>query len=495
MAIKSGYQNKDHILLPAIIAACVAIFIVDIQFPLGVAGGIPYEIFVLATYWTKRKRYTVGAGALASLLIVIGFILSEFSGYIFMAIANRTMTVIVIWISVWFVNNYKASLEQVQKSEKRISALFEAATEGIIISDVNGKIVMVNEKTEELFGYSREELVGKRIEALVPQRHASHHEKYRRQYFENPEPRPMGQGRDLFGLKKNGEEFPVEISLNYFENDEGKFFISYVVDITQRKSAENQLLKAHRELKQKAIELKQSNEELEQFAYVASHDLQEPLRMVASYTELLARRYRDKLDEDANDFIGYAVDGARRMQKLLNDLLQFSRVGTRAKPFKPVDIQEVVGHAIQNLDYFINENNAEIIINSDLPRLSVDQTQLTQLFQNLLHNAIKFRGETRPHIQVNAEEQENHWRFSVADNGVGIPEQYQERIFVIFQRLYNRDEYEGSGIGLAICKKIVERHDGSIWMESIPGKGTTFYFTISKSLESKENSLEPLIGN
>ncbi|HKK44070.1 MAG TPA: ATP-binding protein, partial [Balneolaceae bacterium] len=443
---------------------------------------------------TSRKRYTVGAGFLATLLIVVGFIASETTEYIFMSMTNRMMSITVIWISVWFVNNYKASLEQIKKNEKRMSALFEAATEGIIISDVDGKIVIVNKKTEELFGYSRQELVGKGIETLVPRRYESRHKKYRQQYYKNPEPRPMGQGRDLYGLTKSEEEFPVEVSLNYFETDEGKFIISNVIDISQRKEAEDQLLKAHRELKQKAIELKQSNEELEQFAYVASHDLQEPLRMVASYTQLLARRYKDKLDADANDFIAYAVDGAHRMQQLLNDLLQFSRVGTRAKPFKLVDLKKVVEDALQNIEKLIDENDAEILIGSEFPSLSVDKTQLTQLFQNLVHNAIKFRGKARPEVRINAEELETHWQFSVADNGVGIPQKYQERIFVIFQRLHNRDKYEGSGIGLAICKKIVERHNGKIWMESTLGKGTTFYFTISKELESKENNVEELFS-
>jgi len=467
-----------------VVLASAVVFFIDIQLPLGVAGGIPYELFVMATYWTKRKRYTVGAGALATILIVVGFILSEFSGFILMSVANRLMSISVIWASVWFVNNYKTSLEEIQKSEKRISALFEAATEGIIISDLDGKIVMVNKMTEELFGYPRKELKGQKIELLVPKRFKTKHQHRRQQYYDNPEPRPMGQGLDLHGLKKDGEKFPVEISLNYFETDEGKFVISYVVDISQRKITENKLLLAHKELKQKAIELKQSNEELEQFAYVASHDLQEPLRMVASYTQLLARRYKDKLDEDANDFIDYAVDGAERMQQLLNDLLQFSRVGTRAKPFKRVETKKAVDDALKNLEKFIDENEAEINIESELPKLSGDQLQLTQLFQNLIHNAIKFRGKAQPKVWINASDQKKYWEFRISDNGIGIDPKYQKRIFVIFQRLYNRDAYDGSGIGLAICKKIVERHGGKIWMDSTPGEGTTFYFTIAKGLES-----------
>lgn len=486
MSKRPTFLTSEHLLLAGVIIASAAAFIIDVQFPLGIAGGIPYVLIVMATYWIKSFKISVAAGGLGTLLVVAGFFISEPSDYFFLAGANRLMTIIVLWASVWFVNRYKTSLQRIQKSEKRISALFEASTEGIIISDVNGNIVMVNEKTEELFGYPREELFGEPIELLVPGRYRSGHKRYRQNYYEDPEPRPMGQGRDLYGLKKNGEEFPVEISLNHFETDEGKFVISYVIDITQRKTAENQLLKAHRDLKQKAAELKRSNDELEQFAYVASHDLQEPLRMVASYTQLLARRYKDQLDEDANDFIDYAVDGAERMQQLLNDLLQFSRVGTSTKPFTNVDLKEVVEKSLQNLEKYIEEHEAKITIETSLPELTVNELQLIQLFQNLIHNAIKFRGDQPPKVWINAEEQDNRWQFSVTDNGVGIDQRHQDRIFMIFQRLHNRNKYEGSGIGLAICKKIVERHGGIIWVDSTPGEGTTFYFTIAKELDSPQ---------
>lgn len=486
MANRSKILEFNHLLLAGVVVTSLVVFIIDIQFALGVAGGIPYVLLVMATYWHKKKRVTTGFGIIATILIITGFVLSEPSEYLLISIANRVMTIVVVWAAVWFVNNYKTSLNEIQKNEKRISALFEAATEGIIISDLDGNIIMVNEKAEELFGYPREELIGKQIEALVPKRYRNGHKKHRHGYYENPEPRPMGQGRDLYGLSKRGEEFPVEISLNHFETDEGRFVISYVIDITQRKKAEDKLLKAHRELEQKAIELKQSNDELEQFAYVASHDLQEPLRMVASYTQLLARRYKDQLDEDANDFINYAVDGAQRMQQLLNDLLQFSRVGTRSKPFERTNLEEVVNNALQNLEKFIEENQAEITVESPLPVLSADKLQLTQLFQNLVHNAIKFRDDERPTVRIEAEEQDVNWQFSVSDNGVGIDKKHQDRIFMIFQRLHSRNEYEGSGIGLAICKKIVERHGGDIWVESAPGEGTTFYFTIGKELKSQQ---------
>lgn len=486
MSKRPVISNINHILLAGVAVISIAVFLVDIQFPLGVSGGIPYVLLVMATYWHERRRYTVAAGVVATLLIVAGFFLSESSEYRYITGTNRAMAIVVIWAAVWFVNNYKMSLAEKEKGEKRISALFEASTEGIIITDLNGTIVMVNEKIEDLFGYPRKKLVGRQIEILLHPKNKDARPDYWQLYYEkNANTRQIGLGHDLYGVRKNGEKFPVEITLNFFKTDEGRFVISYINDITDRKAAEDQLLKAHRELKKKALELKQSNDELEQFAYVASHDLQEPLRMVASYTQLLARRYKNQLDEDANDFIEYAVDGAQRMQQLLNDLLQFSRVGTKAKPFKPLHVMNVVDKSLRNLEKYIEENDADIKIESELPVLAGDNLQLIQLFQNLIHNAIKFTDHNHtPRVRINAKEYGDHWQFSVSDNGVGIDKQHEKRIFMIFQRLHNHDKYDGSGIGLAICKKIVERHEGDIWLDSIPGEGTTFYFTIAKGLET-----------
>jgi light-regulated signal transduction histidine kinase (bacteriophytochrome) len=223
---------------------------------------------------------------------------------------------------------------------------------------------------------------------------------------------------------------------------------------------------------------------LELFAYIASHDLQEPLRMVASYTQLLARRYKGKLDSAADEFIAYAVDGATRMQVLINDILAYSRVGTKGQEFRPTSCKTVFDEVLKGLQKTIGESNAEITCDY-LPTVSADETQLGQLFQNLIINAIKFKSNHSPRIHISAEENKKEWIFSVKDNGIGIDPQFAERIFVIFQRLHGRTEYPGTGIGLAISKKIVERHGGRIWMESELGKGSTFCFTIPIKGESQ----------
>jgi light-regulated signal transduction histidine kinase (bacteriophytochrome) len=246
--------------------------------------------------------------------------------------------------------------------------------------------------------------------------------------------------------------------------------VHLAVELDERRRAEQQLARYTQELAR-------SNAELEQFAYVASHDLQEPLRMVASFTQLLSKRYQGRLDQDADEFIGYAVDGATRMQRLINDLLAYSRVGTRGKPFQLRDGNDVFRQARDNLAKAIEDSGA-LIFTDHLPYVRGDETQLIQLFQNLMANAIKFHGPEPPQIEVSAGKNGREWVFVVKDNGIGIAPEHRERIFSIFQRLHQRSEYPGTGIGLAMCKKIVERHGGRIWLESEVGAGSTFYFTI-----------------
>ncbi len=249
----------------------------------------------------------------------------------------------------------------------------------------------------------------------------------------------------------------------------------------EKRQADEELRRSHEELERKVEErtadLVRSNQELEQFAYIASHDLQEPLRMVSSYVQLISKRYKDKLDNDANEFIGYIVNGAKHMQTLLRDLLEYSRVGSKGKSFELTDMKTALNSAVTNLNKHIEESKAEISC-GNLPGVYADQTQIVQLFQNLIDNAIKFCGDKPPRIHISSEWKKTEWVISVSDNCIGIDPKHFDRIFEIFKRLHSGDKYPGTGIGLAVCKKIVERHGGRIWVKSEPGKGSTFYFTI-----------------
>ena len=256
---------------------------------------------------------------------------------------------------------------------------------------------------------------------------------------------------------------------------------------TQELTAANEELTAlndeleHRlhEIEEKNVLLARSNADLEQFAYVASHDLQEPLRQIVSFTQLLARRYSGKLDTDADDFIRYTVDGTKRMQELINDILAYSRLRKIREQFAPVDCEALFTEVLLSLQSAIEKSDAQIV-HEKLPTLAGDRTQLAQLFRNLLSNAVKFQGNDAPCIRVTATKQQQHWLFAITDNGIGIAQEFFERIFVVFRRLHAAAEYPGTGIGLAICKRIVENHGGQIWLESEPGKGTTFFFTLKE---------------
>jgi PAS domain S-box-containing protein len=363
-----------------------------------------------------------------------------------------------------------ADITERKLAEERFRIAVEASPSGMIMTDGSGKMLLVNAEAERLFGYRRDELLGRSIDMLVPAAIRPSHAGLRSGFSERPEARRMGAGRDLHGVRKDGSEIPIEIGLNPIRTSEGLLVLSAIADVSERKRTSEVLAR-------RSEELQRSNAELEQFAYVASHDLQEPLRMVASYTELLGERYKGKLDERADKYISYAIDGAKRMQQLVKDLLAFSRVGTQGTAFKPTDSEIVVKSVLDVLKVAIAESGAEICC-GDLPPVTADEVQLGQLFQNLIGNALKFRSDRSPRIDVGATHKAGEWIFHVKDNGIGIDRQYAERIFQMFQRLHERSKYDGSGIGLAIAKKIAERHGGRIWFESEPGEGTTFFFTL-----------------
>jgi len=388
------------------------------------------------------------------------------------------------------VTERKRAEEEIKQTLSLLNATLESTADGILVVDREGKIESFNQKFVQMW--------------RIPNSIIMAHDDNQALAF------VLDQLKDPEGFLAKVKELYTQSeaeSFDLLEFKDGRCFERYSLpqrigeqcvgrvwsfrDVTERKKAEEELgsYRNHLEelVKERTTELEKSNKELtymnrelEQFAYVASHDLQEPLRMVTSYVQLLKRRYKNKLDKDANEFIDFAVDGAARMHSLINDLLTYSRMGTRAKPFEPTNCETILQQSLENLKMTMEESGARVTHDS-LPTVMADSSQLEQLFQNLIGNAIKFRGEEPPRVHISASSNGNLWVFSVRDNGIGIDPEFKERIFVIFQRLHGKGKYPGTGIGLAICKKIVERHGGNIWVESKPGKGSTFYFTLPKS--------------
>ena len=409
----------------------------------------------------------------------------------------------------WFgtntdITDYKLAEEKIKQQANLISQSFDA----LIVGQLNGGIESWNQGAEELYGYTESEAIGKPIYELLNTSFPISWSKIN----EKIEDGGMWEG-ELKHKTKNGKTVIVSSRIqNIIQNDNSSKLLETNRDITKRKLAEERVLKLLEEEQQLTEELsatneelhatseelqssneeliqvqhhltdminklKISNKELEQFAYVASHDLQEPLRMVSSFTQLLERRYKKQLDNDADDYIGFVVEGAKRMKQLIDDLLAFSRLNTESREFEPILMEVTLDDVLVNLKASIKENNAQIT-HDPLPCINGDPVQINQLLQNLIGNAIKFHGDEPPKIHISAKKLGNEWLFSIKDNGIGINKRHQQQIFSIFKRLHTREEYPGTGIGLSICKRIVERHGGHIWLESEPGEGSTFYFNI-----------------
>lgn len=374
------------------------------------------------------------------------------------------------------IEERKKAEEALMESEKKFRDMAENTADWIWEMDETGLIRYSNPQVFKLMGYLPEELVGsKSQEKVVTQE----------KWEEFQDLLKSSEKEEVLSMEsevkhKNGTKVAVDTKIIPFEvsGEKLRMFRGVSRDITDKKRAEQKIIMAMEELKR-------SNKDLEEFAYVASHDLKEPLRMVSSYVKLLEKKYADKLDNDAKDYIGYAADGAKRMQRLISDLLMYSRLGRTNIEFMDVDMDDLVKEVINSLELRIHEINADVIVETKLPVIYADRTQMVQLFQNLMANSLKFISDKKPEIRIGCEKKNGLYEFYVKDNGIGIDKAYFEKVFVIFQQLHTKDKYPGTGIGLSVCKKVVEQHGGTIRVESQEGKGTAFYFTIS--LELKEN--------
>lgn len=371
------------------------------------------------------------------------------------------------------ISERKRQEEILRVREEATRLIMNSALDAIICIDQEGRITVWNPQAENIFGWKQEEVKGRLLsETIIPHKYRATHEMGLRHFLDTGKGKMMNKLIEITGLNHAGREFPIELTVVPINQDGTIFFCAFLRDITQRKNAEERQ-------KQYANELKQKNIELEQFAYVVSHDLQEPLRTVSGFVDLLRRHYKGKEDEVSGRYINFITEASQRMRNLVKDLLDYSRLG-RERKLEYIDCNDVVKDVRVDLAIAIRESNAEIK-SENLPVITGYRMEIKQLFQNLISNSLKFRKQNdTPVITILAEDDATHWKFTVRDNGIGISKLHWERIFVIFQRLHLKNEYEGTGIGLAHCKKIVELHEGKIWLGSQPGKGADFFFTIAK---------------
>ena len=361
-----------------------------------------------------------------------------------------------------------------KKAEDLFRKVVESAPNAMILVNDKGIIKFINSQTEKLFKYRRDELLGNRIEQLIPKESRANHPTYREEFSKNPEVRSMGAGRDLYGLDRDNNKFPVEIGLNPLETSEGKMVLASVIDITDRKKSENELLTHTQKIENK-------NKELEQFTYIASHDLQEPLKSISSLTALLKNELEGKLSPDISNTLNFLEESTDRIKVLITALLDYGRIGSKLI-LETIDCQQVYESVCEDLYYSIQNTNARFIVPEQLPIIIGYKDEIILLFNNLISNAIKFaRDETPPLIKITYRKKDNGWEFCISDNGIGFNMRYANKIFAFFQQLHPKNTYSGIGIGLSCSKKIVELHEGQIWAESKENEGSLFYFTLQKN--------------
>ena len=380
----------------------------------------------------------------------------------------------------------RISAEQlIRESKKHLRRVIDTATEAYVSIDSNSVITDWNQQAEATFGWTRAQVIGRSlVDLVIPQRYRERHLQGLKRFLEDGKGSVLKKRMELTALHRDGREFPIEMAVSALRTKRGFVFNAFLHDISERKRTE-ELSRIKAGLERQTAELKRSNRELAQFAHVASHDLSEPLRTVTRYVQLLDNRYRGQLDEDADEFIGYAVEGATRMQALVNALNTYSTLGSAE--YSPVETDSgiIVRSVLDSLRASIDQARATVTVDAPMPTLLCDPVQLAEVFQNLVSNALKFVPEGRePEIRISAARQDDGWCFSVADNGIGIKPEHQSRIFEMFRRLHKKGTYEGTGIGLTISHKVVARHGGRIWVEEAPGGGSIFRFTIPDRQEA-----------
>jgi len=436
--------------------------------------------YVIGAFLVTTKRWAI-FWLTFYLLTSISIALLSLQGYFKLAydfpeLINLWFIYVVTFVFIYFFNQVRErymelsqqELNERVKVEQKFKALLESTPDALVIVDLNGDIIMVNHQSEKIFGYKREEIIGERVEKLIPDRFKKKHPANREAYASNPHVRSMGSNLDLYARRKDGSEFPVQISLSPLESE--GLILSAIRDITQNKEEEA------RQRKYSILEAK--SKEMEQFTYIASHDLRHPLLIIFNYIKIFHEDYGEKLDEGAKQYLQSISLAANRMDKLIIGLLDYSRL-SKIKQLETVDCHAVLNAILADLDLSIKNANAKIKL-GDLPLINAYPIEISQLFQNLLTNALKFKQKDKTlELAISAKKEGPGFCFEFKDNGIGMEEKDIGKIFQIFQRLHTEEEFEGTGLGLAYCKKIVELHSGQIWVKSKPNEGRSFFFTIN----------------
>ncbi len=461
-------NEQDILIVCSMLIA--SIFLLDISLAIGLVVSILYVIPVLICIWSPRRRTIFLVAAVSSILTLVAVPLKP-PGEILFPLFNRPESLVALWTVAVLVDHFiterKRAEMALQSSQQMLQLVLDNVPDRVFWKDRELNFLGANRTAARDAGLSDpKEIIGKNDHELAWRESAACYQRDDRQVIESGRPKI---NFEEIQVQSDGSTRWLQTSKVPLRDPDGNIFgvLGVYEDITERKEMEE--------------DLKRSNAELQQFAYVASHDLQEPLRMVTAYLTLLDKRYKGQLDEKARQYMQFAIDGGLRAKDLVQDLLAFSRVDMHVSPTQLTSMEAVLDKTLDNLSVRIKELNASVS-HDPLPTILADELQMVQVMQNLISNAIKFHGAERPIVHISCKDGGQEWIFSIHDNGIGIDPRYKEKIFILFQRLHSTQEYEGTGIGLAISKKIVERHGGKIWFESLPGRGTTFYFTIPKEL-------------
>lgn len=464
-------SHKDHLLFCIAAGICIAIFVIDQLIELGVAIGIAYVAALWVIAHNEDKNQLRLFSLISVALILVGWALSPGGGEPWKIAVNRMLSLSAIGFCYALIG-YKLEATLL---ERRLAAIVDSSEDSIVGVNMDGLIRDWNPASERLYGYAASEIIGQTTERLVP--------KHLQAQGLAVGARIMNGERftniDSPRLHKDGHIVQTNATISPIFDARGALSGVSVIsrDDSERRAWAQELKELNNQLTKANEALELSNEELQQFAFIASHDLQAPLRHITSFTQLLEMQYANELGEQGLDWIARTVDSTRHMQSLIDDLLAFSRIEASKIEFDRVDAQHAVANALEHLSEFIDERHATVTVEK-LPSLMADEVQMVQLFENLIGNGIKYNTNKRPIIHIQCEILDEEALFAVSDNGIGVAEEFSNQIFEIFKRLHSKDAYDGTGIGLAICKRIVNRHGGRIWLESNQDQGSTFFFTL-----------------